>query len=93
MDAGAYVGWCHAARRAAVKAVSQRAAPLSTMHGGYMVTSKWDTATGEVVIRCDAQTAHEVVKLLERESVKELVALREAVKHTIRTPGEGKQHA
>jgi hypothetical protein len=59
-----------------------------------MVTSKWDTVTGEVLIRCDAQTAHEVVKVLGRDApCKELVALREAVKHTLRTPGEGKQHA
>ena len=58
-----------------------------------MTTSKWDTATGEVLIRTDAQTAHELVKLLQRESVKELVALRQAVAHTINTPGEGKRNA
>lgn len=53
-----------------------------------MISSKWDTATGEVVVRCDAQTAHELVKLLDREAgrVPELVKARDALRHTTLTP-------
>lgn len=66
-----------------------------------MVRSTWETATGEVRVLMDAQTAHELVKLLQREETKtfiggpsrELVALREAVSHTLHTPGEGKRNA
>ncbi len=63
-----------------------------------MVSSKWDTATGEVLIRCDAQTAHELVKLLNRvDPCRELVALAAAVGHTTAYPAyrgeEGKPHA
>lgn len=62
-----------------------------------MVTSKWDPATGEVVVRCDAQTAHEVVKALARVSApaKEVQVFGRAVGHTIMSPRgeEGNRHA
>lgn len=58
-----------------------------------MVRSNWDTATGEVRVLMDAQTAHELVKLLLRvDPCRELVALGAAVGHTVQHPayrGEG----
>ena len=66
-----------------------------------MVRSNWESATGEVRVLMDAQTAHELVKLLQREDTRtflgglgrELLALREAVARTLHTPGEGKRNA
>lgn len=51
-----------------------------------MTSTKWDSATGEMLIRCDAQTAHEVLVVLQRRNdlPKELVALRDSIAHTIR---------
>jgi hypothetical protein len=57
-----------------------------------MVRSNWETATGEVRVLMDAQTAHELYKLLQREaSCVELFALRNAIGHTIQHPDTRKE--
>jgi hypothetical protein len=69
-----------------------------------MISSKWDTGTGEVLVRCDAQTAHELVKMLiynearlvynEARLPAELRKLRDALRHTLLTSnGRDKPHA
>lgn len=54
-----------------------------------MVRSNWETSTGEVRVLMDAQTAHELVKLLARvkaREIRELDALERAVAHTLLHP-------
>lgn len=50
------------------------------------VRSNWDTATGEVRLLMDVATAQELLKLLERDRVQGLLALREALAHTLVYP-------
>jgi hypothetical protein len=54
--------------------------------GNVAVRSNWDTATGEVRVLMDVATAQELVRLLERDRVQALLALREALAHTLVYP-------
>lgn len=56
------------------------------------VRSNWETATGEIRVVMDAQTAHELIKFLAKhggDATKELMWLRHAISHTVMSPKEG----
>ena len=51
-----------------------------------MTSTRWDTSSGELLVRCDAQTAHELQVFLSRHELpcKELQALKDSLEHTLR---------